>query len=68
MGLDVLELRENFPKGTKVRLIEMVKEDNMPSGLEGVVNHVDDFGNIHVLWSNGSTLNLLPDVDKFEVI
>ena len=40
----------------------------MPAGLVGTVNYVDDVGSIHVSWSNGSSLALIPDEDDFDVV
>ena len=42
-------LREQYPTGTRVELIEMNDPyRNMPPGLKGTVLHVDDAGGIHV--------------------
>jgi len=60
-------LRLAYPKGTKIRLCEMVGEPQMPYGLEGTVHHIDDIGQIHVNWENGSSL-ALQDHDTFSVI
>lgn len=40
----------------------------MPDGLEGKVKMVDDAGQIHVAWSNGSSLALNTEKDYFEAI
>ena len=56
-----------FKAGTKVRLNYMLGEPHMPTGLLGTVQFVDDIGQIHVNWDNGSTLALSPD-DDFTVI
>jgi hypothetical protein len=55
--------------GKRVRLIYCgdVYARN-PSGLEGTVAFVDDTGTLHVSWDNGSTLGLVPGVDRWEVI
>lgn len=37
-----------------------------PSGLEGTVSFIDDTGTVHVQWDNGSTLGLVPGVDRWE--
>lgn len=58
-------LRKRYPAGTKVCLKEMEGEAQMPSGLKGEVCHVDDMGQIHVNWENGSGLALVPGVDSF---
>jgi len=60
-------LRKAYVKGTRVVLHNMVGEPQMPYGLEGTVDHVDDSGQIHVRWDNGSSL-ALQDHDTFSVI
>lgn len=64
----VNSLREQYPKGTIVELHAMRGEDQMPSGLKGEVEFVDDAGQIHTKWSNGSTLALLPGEDSFSIV
>ena len=39
-----------------------------PPGTVGKVQFVDDIGDIHVAWQNGSSLALIPGVDAFEVL
>ena len=39
-----------------------------PSGMEGKVIDVDDIGQIHVEWENGSTLALNVEEDDFTVV
>ena len=62
---DINTLKRDYPAGTKVKLICMKDEDQMPSGLIGIVQFVDDIGQIHVAWENGSSLAINPDVDEF---
>ena len=40
----------------------------MESGLKGTVVYVDDIGQILVQWENGSSLSLIPGVDRFHKI
>lgn len=60
-------LRRNHPPGIRVKLIKMVGEGNMPAGMRGVVENVDDAGQIHVRWENGSSLAIIPTVDSYEI-
>lgn len=65
----IKQLRERYPKGTRVQLISM--EDPyapVPPGTEGEVICVDDEGQLHTKWGNGSTLALIPGVDSFRVL
>lgn len=55
-------------KGTKVKLISMHNEPQMPFGLIGEVEFIDDANQIHVAWENGSSLALITEIDKFEVL
>ena len=59
-------LKERYPAGTVVRLGQMEGEHQMPSGMEGKVIDVDDIGQIHVEWENGSTLALNVEEDRSE--
>lgn len=49
-------LRDEFPKGLRVRLVEMEDPQAPPQGTEGSVMFVDDTGTVHVKWDTGSTL------------
>ncbi len=46
----------------------MYGEPQMTESLEGTVDFVDDAGQIHVNWNNGSSLALIVGADSFEVI
>lgn len=61
-------LKERYPAGTVIRLGQMEGEHQMPSGMEGKVIGVDDIGQIHVEWENGSTLALNVEEDDFSVV
>lgn len=68
--MNVKTIKDKYPKGTKILLHEMRGEDpvRMYDGLMGTVSSVDDIGQIHVDWDNGSTLALSIDDDEFEII
>ena len=58
-------LREIYPKGCRVELVKM--DDpyrEMPPGLKGTVEGVDDSGSIHVHWENGSSLAVVYKEDE----
>ena len=65
---EIYELKARYTSGMRVRLICMSGEPQMYCGLEGTIRVVDDMGQIHVRWDNGSTLALNVDVDAFEVV
>ena len=60
----VEKIRKEYPKGTRVRLIKMDDMQAPPLGTEGTVIGVDDTGSIMVAWDNGSSLNVIYNVDK----
>ena len=49
-------LRERFPKGTRVELVKMEDHQAPPAGTKGTVLGVDDIGSIMVAWDNGCGL------------
>jgi hypothetical protein len=69
MGTTKVEnLRRIFTPGTRVLLVHMEDAQSVPEGTKGTVEHVDDYGNVHMLWDNGRTLSLIPEVDKYKII
>lgn len=62
------EIREMYPEGTQIVLTEMAGESQMPYGLKGTVKFVDDAGQIHMRWKNGSSLALNIHEDTFEKV
>lgn len=64
MNAEVLKkLKEEYPKGTRVKLMQMDDAYAPPAGTLGRVQHVDATGSIHVKWDNGSSLAVLYGVD-----
>ena len=64
--MNVEKIREMYPEGTQIVLTEMAGESQMPYGLKGTVKFVDDAGQIHMSWENGSSLALNINEDTFE--
>ena len=60
---EVEALRDKYPTGTRIRLVQMQDDDPVPSGTCGSVMFVDDAGGVHVAWSNGSTLAAIHGID-----
>ena len=58
-------LKETYIPGVTVRLISMYREPQMKAGMTGKTTSVDDIGQIHVAWDNGSSLALNCEVDQF---
>ena len=51
-------LRERFPRGTRVELVQMDDPQAPPVGTKGTVRGVDDMGSIMVSWDNGCGLSV----------
>ncbi|WP_317368939.1 DUF4314 domain-containing protein, partial [uncultured Tyzzerella sp.] len=66
-NMSVAEIKETFKKGMLIKL-ENMQGENLPSGLLGAVERVDDIGQVKVIWQNGSTLSLNVKEDSFEII
>jgi len=63
------QYRQLYPKGTQIELISMDDDfTNLKQGDKGIIQLVDDIGNVHVNWENGSKLALVPEVDSFKII
>lgn len=56
-------LRERYPAGTRVELVQMDDAQAPPVGTKGTVRGVDDMGSIMVAWDNGCGLNVVYGVD-----
>ena len=52
-------------RGARVTLSYMDDVQSPPPGTRGTITHVDDAGQIHVKWDNGSSLALIPGEDIF---
>ena len=58
-------LRCQYPEGTRLILVQMDDPQAPPKGTHGTVLGVDDMAKILVAWDNGSSLNLIPNVDRW---
>ena len=52
-------LRERFPRGTRVELVQMDDAQAPPVGTKGTVIGVDDTGSLLMRWDTGSGLNVV---------
>lgn len=57
-------LREKYPVGCRVELINMDDSQAPPVGTCGTVYGVDDVGTVHVHWDNGCGLGVVYGVDR----
>lgn len=62
---EVLNLKQEYPPGTRIVLNYMDDKWTVPPGTRGTVDHVDDAGQVHPIWDNGRTLAIVPEVDSF---
>lgn len=56
-------LRERYPAGTRVELVQMDDTQAPPVGTKGTVRGVDDMGSIMVAWDNSCGLSVAYGVD-----
>ena len=54
-----------MPKVGDTIRINYMKDEPQYTGKEGVITHIDDFGQIFGSWGG---LAVVPDIDEFEVI
>jgi hypothetical protein len=65
---EVERLKQKYRAGMRVRLIKMDDIQAPSSGTKGTIIKVDDTGAIRVYWDTGSSLSIIPDEDKFEIL
>ena len=64
----VKQIRNEFPKGTRVELVSMDDRQAPPLGTKGTVIGVDDTGSLLMRWDNGSGLNVVYGEDVIRKI
>ena len=64
----VAYLREAYPVGARVELVQMDDLQAPPIGTKGTVRGVDAIGSIMVSWDNGSSLSVVYGEDACRVI
>jgi hypothetical protein len=66
---EVERLRREYPTGTRVELITMDDPyTKLKPGDRATIHGVDHARNILCKWDCGSTLSLIPGIDKFRVL
>lgn len=61
---EIRNLREHYPTGARVELLEMGDEQAPPIRTKGTVRYVDDIGSIGVDWDTGSSLSVAFGADR----
>ncbi len=64
----VEQIKKKYPIGTRIELDGMDNERDMPVGLKGTVQYVDDASQLGMSWDNGRTRSLIPNEDRFHII
>ena len=64
----VAYLREQYPVGARVELVQMDDPQAPPIGTRGTVRGVDAIGSIMVSWDNGSNLSVVYGEDSCRII
>lgn len=65
---EIKRLKSQYPVGSRVELVSMDDVQAPPAGTQGTVLGIDDTGSIMVAWDNGSSLNVIFQVDRVKVI
>ena len=66
---EVEAIRQRYPKGSQIMLDQMADDPQpVPPGSVGIVDLVDDAGQIHAIWPDGRRLAVIPGVDDFRKI
>ena len=64
----IAQLKKKYPIGSRIRLIKMDDLQAPPLGTKGTIIGVDDIGSLLVNWDNGSSLNVIDQVDEVELV
>ena len=64
----VESIRNQYPAGSRVELVQRDDPQAPPAGTLGTVRGVDDIGSIIVSWDNGSGLNVLYGIDVCRLV
>ena len=65
---EIKHIKGVFLPGMRVRLLKMDDFQAPPVGCLGTVQGVDDIGSVMVSWDNGSSLNVLLEIDEVEIV
>lgn len=57
-------LKTTYPRGCRIHCDSMDGEPFM-GATNGTLKYIDDAGQLHVAWDNGSNLALIPGTDVF---
>ena len=61
-------IKQRYKSGMVVQLDYMDDIHAPAVGTKGIIDYVDDAGQINVNWENGSGLALIPQEDRFHIV
>ena len=65
----LIRLRAEYPKGTRVELVQMNDPyTSLVPGDQGTVSDIDDTGTVFVAWDRGSSLGLVFGEDHYKKV
>ena len=59
---------KGYKPGDRIEMIYMDDIQAIPSGTQGMIDYIDDIGQLHMKWDNGRTLAVNLDVDIIEKV
>jgi hypothetical protein len=59
---------QKWPIGKTIEIIKMNDPQAPPPKTRGVIQKIDDIGQIHVKWENGSSLAVQPYDDVYRIL
>ena len=65
---ELQRIKETYPPGTRVELVEMDDAQAPPIGTQGTVRGIDGTGSLLMRWDTGSSLNVIWGVDKVKIL
>lgn len=68
MCLSLDKIKELYPIGCRVRLVEMQDKYPVKKGTFGTVMDVNPLGDLEVKWDDGRSLSIILEVDRIEKV
>lgn len=66
---ELQKIKDKYPIGSRVQMNKDMDDiQSIKTGEMGTIDYIDDEGQIHVRWDNGSGLALIEGVDDFCLI
>ena len=65
---EINAIKRHFKPNTRIKLDHTDDPKSVPDGTMGTIKYIDDMGQIHVTWDNGSSIALIVGLDDFTVL